>query len=96
MTTLPLRFKILYVLYKKSGGQPMTTKAIFEGLGNDYQGEGQFSLDKMEEHLMAVKATALIEGCEPYIDEDGEARYKYILTDSGRARIKFLPKEWQD
>jgi hypothetical protein len=95
MTLLPLRFKILYVL-NKSGGQPMTTKAIFEGLGSDYQGEGQFSLDKMEEHLMAVKATALIEGCEPYIDEAGEARYKYSLTDEGRKRIKFLPKQWQN
>jgi len=95
MTTLPLRFKILYIL-NKSGGQPMTTKAIYEGLVSDYQGEGQFSLDKMEEHLMAIKATALIEGRDPYIDEAGEARYKYILTDEGRKRLRFLPKEWQD
>jgi hypothetical protein len=95
MTLLPLRFKILYVL-NKSGGKPMATKDIYDQLAGDYQGEGQFSLTKMEEHLMAVKATALIEGCDPYIDETGEARYKYSLTDAGRARIKFLPTEWQD
>lgn len=95
MATLPLRFKILYVL-NKFGKTPMATKDIYDKLASDYQGEGQFSLDKMEEHLMAVKATALIDGCDPYIDEAGEARYKYCLTDSGRARIKFLPKEWQD
>ena len=95
MTKLPLRFKILYVLYK-SGGQPMATKDIYEALAGDYLGEGQFSLDKMEEHLMAVKATALIVGCDPYIDEAGQARYKYCLTDSGRGRIKFLPREWRD
>ena len=94
MTLLPLRFKILYVL-NKSGGQPMTTKGIYDALADEYQGEGQFSLKKMEEHLMAVKATALIEGCDPYIDEAGEARYKYNLTDEGRKRIKFLPKGWQ-
>ena len=92
---LPLRFKILHVLYK-SGGQPMATKDIYDALAGDYQGEGQFSLEKMEGHLMAVKATALIEACDPYMDENGEARYKYSLTDSGRGRIKFLPKEWQD
>ena len=92
--TLPLRFKILYVL-NKSGGQPMATKDIYDELVSDYQGEGQFSLKKMEEHLMHVKATALIEGCEPYIDEAGEARYKYCLTDEGRKRIKFLPKQWR-
>ena len=93
--TLPLRFKILYVL-NKAGGRPMATKDIYEALTGDYQGEGQFSLKKMEEHLMAVKATALIEGCDPYIDEAGEARYKYSLTDEGRKRIRFLPKGWQN
>ena len=91
---LPLRFKILYILHQ-SGGQPMATRAIYEALAGDYQGEGQFSLEKMEEHLMAVKATALIEGRDPYIDEDGEARYKYSLTDEGHKRIKFLPGQWQ-
>jgi len=95
MARLPLRFKILYVL-NKSGGQPMATRNIYEALTCDYQGEGQFSLGKMEEHLMAVKATGLIDGCEPYIDESGEARYKYALTDEGRKRIRFLPREWQD
>jgi hypothetical protein len=92
---LPLRFKILYVL-NKSGGQPLTTKEIYDGLESDYQGEGQFSLAKMEQHLLAVKATTIIEGCEPYIDEAGEARYKYRLTGEGQKRIKFLPKQWQN
>ena len=92
---LPLRFKILYVL-NKSGGQPLATKDIYDQLASDYQGEGQFSLEQMETHFLSLKATTIIEGCEPYIDEAGEARYKYKLTDEGRKRMKFLPPQWQN
>ena len=91
---LPLRFKILYILHK-SGGKPLTTKEIYEGLVSDYQGEGQFNLESMEQHFLSLKATAIIEGCEAYIDETGEARYKYCLTEEGRKRIKYLPPAYQ-
>lgn len=92
MTTLPLRFRILDILIK-AGGAPMSTKEIYDRLVEEYSGEGQFSLQKMEEHLMAIKAVSLIEGCEPYFDEHQEARYKYCITHSGRSRERFLPKD---
>ncbi|UQZ90771.1 DNA-binding protein [Deltaproteobacteria bacterium Smac51] len=92
---LPLRFSILYVL-NKAGNQSLTTKEIYEQLSKEYEGEGQFSLDKMENHLMAVKATGIIEAREAYFDEAGEARYKYAITDYGRTRTKYLPPELQN
>lgn len=95
MAKLPLRFSILYTL-NKAGGKHLTTQEIYDQLARDYAGEGQFGLDQMELHLMAIKATGLIEGIDPYLDEAGEARYKYGITDYGRSRIKFLPPAYQN
>ena len=95
MAKLPLRFNILYVL-NKAGGKEMTTKDIYEQLAKDYQGEGQFGLEQMELHLMAIKATGLIEGRDPYLDDEGQARYHYVITDYGRSRIKYLPPAYRD
>lgn len=95
MTKLPLRFSILYVL-NKAGGKHLTTKEIYDQLAKEYQGEGQFGMEQMELNLLAIKATGLIEGIDPYLDEEGEARYKYGITDYGRSRIKYLPKAYQD
>jgi len=94
MAKLPLRFRILYVL-NKAGGKDMTTKDIYDQLAKEYQGEGQFGMDQMEHHLMAIKATGLIEGRDPYLDEAGEARYNYVITDYGRSRIKYLPPAYR-
>ena len=94
-TKLPLRFSILYVLSKAEKTDAMTTQEIYNQLEKDYKGEGQFSLDLMENHLMAVKATGIIEARDAYFDEGGQARYKYAITDYGRTRIKYLPAAYQ-
>lgn len=94
MAKLPLRFCILYVLNKADGKQ-MTTKDIYDQMAKEYEGEGQFGLRQMEEHLMAIKATGLIEGSNPYLDEAGEARYNYAITSYGRSRIKYLPRAYR-
>lgn len=95
MAKLPLRFGILYVL-NKADGKLMTTMEIYDQLAKDYKGEGQFGLDQMELNLLAIKATGLIDGVEPYLDDEGEARYKYSITDYGRSRIKYLPAAYRD
>jgi len=95
MAKLPLRFSILYVL-NKAGGHLMTTKEIYDQLAKEYQGEGQFGMEQMELNLLAIKATGLIEGVDPYLDEDNQARYKYAITDYGRSRIKYLPPAYRN
>ena len=89
---LPLRFRILH-LVNQADGQPLTTEQIYRDLYDEYSGEGQFSLEFMEDHLLSVKAVGLIEAVEPYFDDHGEARYKYRITDTGRSRTKYLPKQ---
>ena len=44
---------------------------------------------------MAIKATSIIEARDAYFDEDGEARYKYAITEYGRSRVKYLPTAYQ-
>ena len=89
---LPLRFRILHYLHL-AGDKPVTTKEIYDALYDEYTGEGQFSMDLMEDHLMSIKAVGLIEATDPYFDEDEEARYKYRIPDAGRDRTKYLPKQ---
>lgn len=90
MAVLPLRFRILHIV-NKAAGNPLKTGEIYEELKDEYTGEGQFSLELMESHLMSIKAVGLIDAVEPYFDDNGEARYKYIITDTGKDRTKYLP-----
>ncbi|MDR1657607.1 MAG: DNA-binding protein [Deltaproteobacteria bacterium] len=92
MAVLPLRFRILH-LVNKASGKPLKTEEIYKELYDEYSGEGQFSLELMESHLMSIKAVGLIDAVEPYFDNSGEARYQYIITETGKARTKYLPVE---
>ncbi|MDR2456427.1 MAG: DNA-binding protein [Deltaproteobacteria bacterium] len=90
MAVLPLRFRILHLVHL-ADGKPLRTDEIYKALYDEYSGEGQFSYELMESHLMSVKAVGLIDAVEPYFDEYGEARYKYVITQTGRDRTKYLP-----
>jgi hypothetical protein len=92
MAVLPLRFRILH-LVNKAEGKPLKTNDIYKELYEEYSGEGQFSLELMESHLMSIKAVGLIDAVEPYFDENHEARYQYVITETGKARTKYLPKD---
>ncbi|MDR2442306.1 MAG: DNA-binding protein [Deltaproteobacteria bacterium] len=90
MAVLPLRFRIIHIL-NKAAGKPVKTEELYKELYEEYAGEGQFSLELMESHLMSIKAVGLIESVEPYFDSEGEARYQYVITEAGKARTKYLP-----
>ena len=90
MAVLPLRFRILHVI-NQAGGKPLKTDQIYKEIYDEYAGEGQFSLELMESHLMSIKAVGLIDSIDPYFDDHGEARYQYVITETGKDRIKYLP-----
>ena len=90
MAVLPLRFRILHVI-NQAGGKPLKTDQIYKEIYDEYSGEGQFSLELMESHLMSIEAVGLIDAIDPYFDDYGEARYQYVLTETGKDRIKYLP-----
>ena len=89
--TLPLRLRIAQVV-EQADEKAMTAEEIYELIKDEYQGEGQFSLPKMEWHLMCIKAVGLIEGVEPYWNSEGEACYKYRITQAGRRNLAYLKK----
>ncbi|MDR1111981.1 MAG: DNA-binding protein [Deltaproteobacteria bacterium] len=91
MAVLPLRFRILHMI-NQAGGKPVKANDIYKELFDEYSGEGQFSFDFMEDHLMSIKAVGLIDAVDPYFDEFGEARYQYVITETGKDRTKYLPK----
>jgi hypothetical protein len=91
MAVLPLRFRILHII-SQAGGKPLKANDIYKDLFEEYSGEGQFSFDLMETHLMSIKAVGLIDAVDPYFDEFGEARYQYVITETGKDRTKYLPK----
>ncbi len=87
--TLPLRLRILQYIGLHQG-QPLTPGEIYEALKAEYEGEGQFSLDKMKWHLMCIKAVGLIAGIEPFWDENQEPCYRYQVTDAGLRNLSYL------
>jgi len=89
--TLPLRLRIIQLLAQQNGSA-LTIPAIFNLLSNEYKGEGQFSLKKIEWHLMSIKAVGLIEGTNPYWDENIEPQQKYKITEAGRKNLLYLQK----
>jgi hypothetical protein len=92
MAVLPLRFRILHLI-NQADGKPLKANDLYKALYDEYSGEGQFSFEFMEDHLMSIKAVGLIEAVEPFFDEYGEARYQYVITETGRDRTKYLPKQ---
>jgi hypothetical protein len=91
MAVLPLRFRILHLI-NLANGKPVKANDIYRELLPEYEGEGQFSFELMEEHLMSIKAVGLIDAVYPYFDEFDEARYQYVITETGKDRTKYLPK----
>jgi len=86
---LPLRLRTVQYL-NQCQGQALTPAAIYEALRPEYEGEGQFTLTKMKWHLMCIKAVGLIEGLDPFWDDDGRPTYCYRITDAGRRNLAYL------
>lgn len=89
---LPMRFRILHLL---AGGQEMTGREVMDALRDEYSGEGQFKLGVINNHLQALRAVGMIEVADVQLDDKGELIEKFKITDYGKSRLKYLPKEWQ-
>ena len=91
---LPLRFRILHLfIHAKT---PLSVHQIQTELGPEYGGEGQFSQNHLDNHLLSMKAVGLISGTNPFFDDKGEVHEMYEVTDFGRSRVTYLPAAWRD
>ena len=87
--TLPLRLRTIQYL-NQCQGQALAPAEIYEALRSEYESEGQFTLRKMKWHLMCIKAVGLIEGVDPFWDDDQEPAYRYRITEAGRRNLAYL------
>jgi len=90
---LPLRFRILHLLAVEK--KPLTPDEIIEKLKAEYQGERQFTKKAVIGHLESMKAVALIEAVEVYLDKNGDLVEKFQISDFGKDRLKYLPAQWK-
>lgn len=90
---LPMRFRILHLMSKNKG---LTGEEVMTALKPEYGSEGQFKKSIIETHLLSMKAVGMIEVCNASLDERGELKETFQITDYGRERLKYLPKEWQN
>ncbi|MBF0363746.1 MAG: helix-turn-helix transcriptional regulator [Oligoflexia bacterium] len=86
---LPMRFGILFALSKQKN--PMSDIEIMKLIEEDYKGEGQFKETIVFGHLTALCASGLISESSTSLIGESDLSTSYVISDSGRERLKYLP-----
>lgn len=87
---LPLKFGVFK--YVAEAGQPVTRNDIFEALKAKYDGERQFTKERIDLYLSALACVSMIREVDVDFDEQGAVVVSYELEELGRSRLKYLPK----
>jgi len=91
MAKLPMRFRILNYMLDKD---QVALQHVLDGLRPEYGKEGQFNAKVINEHLMSMKFSGLIDEVGLEFSEDKELQVFYSITGVGRSRMKYLPHHW--
>lgn len=89
---LPMRFRILHLISEKENISEME---IMDILKDEYGSEGQCNKSIIDSHLASMKAVGIIEVNEIYLDQYGNLKRKYKISESGLSRLKYLPDSWK-
>lgn len=90
---LPLRFRLLHFL---STVEKANVDQMMMGLRNEYGHESQFTKSKFKNHMLSMKANAVIDEAELGITADGELDIYYAINDEGRKLLaSYLPEEYK-
>jgi len=90
--TLPLRFRILHYL---STVDKACAAEIMQALEPEYGTERQFTKKVVMDHLLNMKANAIVDDNEVALGPQGELIIYYSVNDQGRRLLKkYLPKRW--
>lgn len=90
---LPLKFRILHYAAKAKG--TFSVVDLLRDLKDDYGSDGQFNKKMLSNHLDSLRAVGMIETAKAEFDAQGELMIDYKVTDYGKSRLSYLPKEWQ-
>ncbi len=90
---LPLRFRVLQYA---STVEKFNYLDLMRDLKAEYGADGQFKRKMMVLHMDSLRAVGMIEDVDVQLEnEQGDLLITYKITDYGKSRLTYLPKEWQ-
>lgn len=85
---LPLKTRILQ--YAIELGQPFTAEDAYAALVPEYQNERLFIRKTVSEYLDSFLGVSFLKADELSFDERGELVIRYLVTDYGKTRQKYM------
>lgn len=89
---LPLRFRVLHYASQKDS---FNYQDLLRDLKEEYGTDGQFNKGMMNLHIDSLRAVGMLEEVDADFDKNKELIVQYKITDYGRDRLSYLPKEWR-
>lgn len=90
---LPMRFRIIHLV---SQHDTISDNEVVEALRDEYGEEGQYTLSKINTHLMSLRAVGIIENAGVSLDQGGKFVQQFKITDYGINLLNsYLPKGWK-
>lgn len=90
---LPLRFRVLQYA---STVDKFNYLDLMRDLKEEYGTDGQFKRKMMVLHMDSLRAVGMIDEVDVQLEnEQGDLLITYRITDYGKSRLVYLPKEWQ-
>lgn len=86
---LPMKLRMFQLLGEAETA--MTADDLYEILEKEYGGEPQCNKKMIATYLVAMMAPGMIRENGIDYNKDGEIVIKYIMTDLGKKRMKYLP-----
>jgi hypothetical protein len=87
---LPLKYSLVKFM---NGKTSITPEELLERAKDNYGCERQLSLDNVEKHLSALRASGLIEMVNVELNGNGDLNCFYKLTAYGQSRLKkYVPE----
>lgn len=89
---LPMRFRILHLM---SVNKSLTLDGVMAALKPEYGSEGQYKESMVNLHLQSMRAVGLIEVSDAAL-EGGKLKETFRITDYGKDRLKYLPRDFKN
>ncbi|MDR3541770.1 MAG: hypothetical protein P4L69_12505 [Desulfosporosinus sp.] len=87
MSQMPVKFKVAHVIFLNEG---VSNQEILKLLKNEYPLDRSVNEKGINDYLLALKAVGLIELTSASLDNNGNLKQFYKITDYGASRMKYI------
>lgn len=88
---LPLKFGV-FSCFANKREEPVNADQVYDLLKNQYGGEKQFTVERIQSYLDSFLAVGMIKDTHVTFRKNNSILVTYQITDLGRGRIKYLEK----